>query len=209
MRHQRRRGKLGVKTHHRKALLRNLVRNLVIRKRIRTTLPKAKEASSFADSMVELAKHGDLHARRLLISRLGCADTAHTLIAQIAPRFKDRRGGYTRVLRLGSRVGDAADMALLEFTAVFEVPEKSKKPKKEKKAKEVKTEEIPAEKTKKEKLREKEESKTEEKSTRGGKKTPETSAKGGEAKQEKKESEKKGGFLGALRRFLKGDEESR
>ena len=196
MRHRRRRGKLGVKTHHRKALLRNLVRSLVIRKRIRTTLLKAKQASSFADSMVELAKRGDLHARRLLISRLGCADTAHTLIAQIAPRFKDRRGGYTRVLRLGSRVGDAADMALLEFTAVMEMPEKSKKPKKEKKPKEIKHEEAPAEKPKKEK----EESKAEEK-----KKAPEKK----EEKQEKKESEKKGGFLGALRRFLKGDEESR
>ncbi len=198
MRHQRRRGKIGVKTHHRKALLRNLVRSLVIRKRIRTTLLKAKEASSFADSMVELAKRGDLHARRLLISRLGCADTAHTLIAQIAPHFKDRRGGYTRVLRLGSRVGDAADMALLEFTAVMAVPEKAKKPKKDKKTKESSHEEMPAEKPKKPA---KEETKAEEK---GGKKTPEKR----EEKQEKKESEKKGGFLGALRRFLKGDEES-
>ena len=201
MRHQKRRGKLGVKTHHRKALLRNLVRNLVIRKRIQTTLAKAKEASSFADGMVELAKRGDLHARRLLISRLGCADTAHTLIAQIAPRFKDRRGGYTRVLRMGSRVGDAADMALLEFTAVFEMPVKSKKPKKEKKSEEVKGEEPKVEKPKKEKTREKEETTAEEKPSKGGKKTP-------EVKEEKKESEKKGGFLGALRRFLKGDEES-
>ncbi len=204
MRHQRRRRKLGVKTHHRKALLRNLVRNLVIRKRIQTTLAKAKEASSFADTMVELAKRGDLHARRLLISRLGCADTAHALIAQIAPRFKDRRGGYTRVLRLGSRVGDAADMALLEFTAVFEMPVKSKKPKKEKKAEEIKHEETPVEKPKSAKGG----------PASGGKKTPEASAKGGsdsggkEEKPEKKESEKKGGFLGTLRRFLKGDDES-
>ena len=191
--------------------MRNLVRNLVIRKRIRTTLLKAKAASSFADSMVELAKRGDLHARRLLISKLGCPDTAHTLIEQIAPKFKDRRGGYTRILRLGSRVGDAADMALLEFTAIFEMPEKSKKPKKEKsakggsasggKAKEEKPEAATVEKSKKEKPRDKEESKAEEKP---GKRTPEKK----EEKQEKKESEKKGGFLGALRRFLKGDEES-
>ncbi len=200
MRHRRQRGKLGVKTNHRKALLRNLVRSLVIHKRIRTTLLKAKAASSFADSMVELAKRGDLHARRLLISRLGCPDTTHTLIAQIAPHFKERRGGYTRVLRLTSRPGDGADMALLEFTAVIEAPEKSKKPKKEKKAKEPKHEEAPAEKPKKEKPREKEEPKAEEK-----KKAPEEK----EEKQEKKESEKKGGFLGALRKFLKGDEESK
>lgn len=204
MRHLRRRGKLGVKTHHRKALLRNLVKALVVRKRIRTTLLKAKEASSFADSMVELAKRGDLHARRQLISKLGCADTAHAMIAQIAPRFKDRRGGYTRVLRMGPRVGDAANMALLEFTAIFEMPVKTKKSKKEK-PKEIKHEEAPVEKPKKEKdkPREKEELKAPEKSA------PEKSVKGGkEAKPEKKESEKKGGFLGALRRFLKGDEES-
>ena len=196
MRHRRKRGKLGVKTKHRKALLRNLVRSLVIRKRIRTTLLKAKQASSFADGMVELAKRGDLHARRLLISKLGCADTAHTLIAQIAPRFKERKGGYTRVLRLGTRPGDMADMALLEFTAVIEMPEKAKKPKKDKKAKEIKHEEVPV---KKEKAREKEETRHEDK-----KKSPEKK----EGKPEKKESEKKGGFLGALRRFLKGDEES-
>ena len=186
MRHRRLRRKLGVKSDHRKALLRNLVRNLVIYKRISTTYAKAKEASSFADRMIQLAKRGDLHARRLLIARMGCADTANTLIVKIAPRFKDRRGGYTRILRLGSRPGDAADMALLEFTAVIEMTEKLRKPKKEKKSKEVKQEEAPAEKSKKEKPREKE-----------------------EPKPGKKESEKKGGFLGVLRRFLKGDEESR
>ncbi len=207
MRHGRLRGKLGVKTKHRKALLRNLVRSLVIRKRIRTTLRRAKVASSFADSMVELAKRGDLHARRLLVARLGCADTADTLIKQIAPHFKERKGGYTRVLRLGmNRPGDNGQMALLEFTATIEVPEKPKKPKKEKTAGKS------PEKTAAPLGGKKEESKKE--------KTPETkpkaeekSAKSGKAKgageEEKKESQKKGGFLGALRRFLKGDEETR
>lgn len=194
MRHGRIKGKLGVKTKHRKALLRNLVRNLVIRKRIRTTWRKAKVASSFADSMVELAKRGGLHARRTLISRLGCPDTANTLIMQIAPHFKDRKGGYTRVLRLGgNRVGDNAEMALLEFTALIEAPEKPKKPKKEKKAVQ---EEAP--KPKKEKVKAPEKETKEPKSPEGKK---------SEAK-DKKEAEKKGGFLGALRRFIKGDEKS-
>ena len=189
MRHGRLKGKLGVKTKHRRALLRNLVRSLVIRKRIETTLRRAKVASAFADSMVELAKRGDLHARRLLISRLGCADTAHTLITQIAPHFKERSGGYTRVLRLGkNRVGDGGEVALLEFTATLEVPEKSKKPKKEKKPKRVKEEKAPE------------------------KKPVPKAGEGKSAKaegKEKKEKEKKGGFLSALRKFLKGDDESK
>ena len=194
MRHRRLRGKLGVKSAHRKALLRNLVRNLVIRKRIQTTLVKAKAASAYADGMVELAKRGDLHARRTLISRLGCSQTAHALITQIAPHFKERKGGYTRVLRLGTRKGDGGQVALLEFTAMIEDPEK-KKAKKLKKAKEVKHE-IPVEKPKKDKPKEKA---PEAEEPTKGKKAPEQSG-------EKKESEKKGGFLSTLRRFLKGDE---
>lgn len=188
MRHQRLRRKLGITTAHRKALLRNLVRGLVIRKRIHTTLAKAKEASSFADQMVTLAKRGGLHSRRLLVARLGCPDTADTLITQIAPHFKERQGGYTRVLRLGTRVGDGAETAVLEFSTLIETPKKEKKPKKPAKQKAV--------------LREKE---AEPKKVE--KKTP--APKGGEVKGEegKKESEKKGGFLSALRKFLKGDEE--
>ena len=189
MRHRRLRRKLGVKTNHRKALLRNLIRSLVIHKRIETTYAKAKEASSFADRMVEIAKAGDLHARRLLISKLGMADTAHALITEIAPQFKDRAGGYTRVLRLGTRVGDGGQVALLEFTATFELPEKAKKAKKAKKEKEKEAKAAPEpekEKPKKEKPAPKEAEKP---------------------SAEKKESEKKGGFLSALRRFLKGDEE--
>ena len=196
MRHRRLRRKLGVKTNHRKALLRNLVRNLVIRKRIRTTYAKAKEASAFADRMVQLAKRGeDLHARRLLIARLACPDTADTLIRQIAPLFKERQGGYTRVLRLGYRPGDGAETALLEFTTVIEAPPKPRKLKKEKKAerdeeKIFQTRQTEDKSEAKEKEKEKEE-----------KKPPES--------REKKESEKKGGFLGALRRFLKGDDQGR
>ena len=188
MRHRRIRRKLGVRTHHRKALLRNLVRNLVIHKRIQTTYAKAKEASAFADRMVQLAKQGSLHSRRLLIAKLGNAETAHALIANVAPHFKERKGGYTRVLRLGTRVGDQADMALLEFTALIEAPEK-KKAKKEKTKKPQETHKVSEEKTKKESRKEEKEEK----------KAPE--------KGEKKESEKKGGFLSGLRKFFKGDDE--
>lgn len=194
MRHQRLRRKLGVTSPHRKALLRNLVRNLVIRKRIQTTFAKAKEASAFCDQMVTLAKREGLHARRVLIARLGCSETAHTLITQIAPHFKERQGGYTRVLHLGTRKGDNAQTALLEFTAVIEAPEKPKKPKKEKKPKEVRHEETVHEKPKKEKAEQK-----------PAAPAKETTAKGPEEK-EKKESEKKGGFLSTLRKFLKGDD---
>lgn len=188
MRHQRLRRTLGITTGHRKALLRNLVRALVIRKRIQTTLAKAKETSSFADQMITLAKRGGLHSRRLLIARLGCPETADTLITQIAPHFKERKGGYTRILKLGTRVGDGAETALLEFSTLIEIPEKEKKPKKEKKVKEVKHEEAAPEKPKKEKKAP----------------APKAEEKG---KEGKKESEKKGGFLSALRKFLKGDEE--
>ena len=199
MRHQRLRRKLGVKTKHRKALLRNLLKGLVIHKRIRTTLAKAKEASSFADQMVTLAKRGDLHARRLLIRRLGSDDIARALIKEIAPHFQDRQGGYTRVLHLGSRNGDGSAMALLEFSTFIEALEKPKKPKKEKKPKAPKPEQaegIP-EKPKKEKAKPKElEVPSEEKKEKKK-----------EEKEEKKETEKKGGFLNALRRFLKGDDQ--
>ena len=197
MRHRRMRGKLGVKSNHRKALLRNLVRNLVIYKRIQTTLDKAKVASSFADGMVELAKKGDLHARRVLISRLGCSRTAHSLITQIAPHFKERKGGYTRVLRLGTRRGDNGQMALLEFTAMIEPPAKPKKAKKAAKEEVKQVEHAPEKEKKKEKKAPE---------TKHEEKKPQAPVKAEEG--EKKESEKKGGFLSALRRFLKGDEES-
>ena len=186
MRHQRRRRTLGVVTAHRTAKLRNLVRALVLKKRIETTHAKAKETSAMADKMVTIAKREGLHARRLLISKVRDPEIARILITQIAPLFKGREGGYTRVLRLGYRAGDGAQMALLEWTATFEAP--AKKSKKKKAAK-------PAEKTA-EKTPEKE-------SPKAGAVKKESEAK---EPVEKKDSEKKGGFLGKLRKFLKGDE---
>ena len=129
MRHQRRRRTLGIVSEHRTALLRNMVRALVLKKRIETTHARAKETSAFADKMITIAKRDGLHARRLLISKVRDPEIARILISQIAPLFKGREGGYTRVLRLGYRKGDGAQMAILEWTAVFEAPAKKAKKK--------------------------------------------------------------------------------
>lgn len=183
MRHKNRRGKLGVKSQHRIALLRNLTRSLVLHKRIETTVVKAKQASAFSEKLIEIGKRGDLHARRLLISKLGCADTADALIKVIAPQFKDRKGGYTRVLKLSNRPGDGAQKAILEFTEVFEAPEsKTKKSKKKTAAK----------------------STAKKAAEEAPKKAPAKEV--SEEKAEEKAEGKKGGFLGTLRKFLKSDE---
>ena len=194
MRHLRKRGQLGVRTKHRRALLRNLTRSLVIHKKIKTTHAKAKQASAFADKMIQIAKRGDLHARRLLISRLGCAKTANTLIVEIAPHFKNRAGGYTRVLHLGPRQNDASEMALLEFTELIAVDRPGKKSKKKKKPSTAPTQE------KKDDSKKKPKAKT---STSEVKASTDDADKAKD--DEKKESEKRGGFLGSLRKFLKGE----
>ncbi|MFH0984679.1 MAG: 50S ribosomal protein L17 [Candidatus Omnitrophota bacterium] len=190
MRHQRRRRTLGVVTAHRTAKLRNLVRALVLKKRIETTHAKAKETSAFADKMITIAKRDGIHARRLLITKVRDPEIANILITKIAPLFKGREGGYTRVLRLGYRAGDGAQMALLEWTAVFEAP--AKKTKKKKAAK-------PAEKSA-EKAPEKESPKAKASDLKKEKEAETLKV------EEKKDAEKKGGFLGKLRKFLKGDE---
>ena len=159
--HRRRRGRLGVKTKHRKALLRNLVRGLVFHRQIQTTLVRAKETSRFADQMVTLAKAGTLAARRQLIRHLGSAEVASKLMDQIAPSLKDRNGGYTRVLKLGFRPGDGASTALVQFSVPIEIVEREKKPKKEKKPKPPKAH--PEEKEEKKPVKEKTEKPKEEK----------------------------------------------
>jgi large subunit ribosomal protein L17 len=186
-----------VKSKHRKALMRNLLKNMVRYKKIRTTVTRAKEARVFIDKMVHLAKRSDLHARRLLISEIGCPETVSVLIREIAPHFKKRNGGYTRVLKLGtSRAGDAAEIALLEFTELIELPKKKeKKPKKAKEAPKAEETNEPAKKKKEAPEKTK------------GEEPKKGEAKGEEKpKAEKEEAEKKGGFLSKLRKFLKGDE---
>lgn len=115
MRHRKKGRQLSRSPAHRKATLRNMAANLFRHGRIETTTAKAKELRPFAERLITLAKRGDLHARRLAISKLRDADAVGTLFEDVGPRFEDRPGGYTRILKLGPRKGDAADMALIEL----------------------------------------------------------------------------------------------
>ena len=115
MRHQRVMKKFGRSTEHRKALMKGLVTNLILADQIKTTLPKAKEARKAADKIVTLARKGDLAARRLAASRLLQPKAVQKLFAQVVPAMEGRNGGYTRVLKLGARKGDGAEMAILQW----------------------------------------------------------------------------------------------
>ena len=115
MRHQRAGKKLGRDSAHRKALYSNLAGALIEHGRIRTTVTKAKAVKPIAEQMITLGRRGDLHARRQATAFLRSRDIVHLLFAEVAPRFKDRPGGYTRITKIGPRAGDAAEMAYLEL----------------------------------------------------------------------------------------------
>ena len=117
-------------------MLANMVCSLIIHKRITTTLAKAKAARSVAEKMVTLGKSGTLSDRRLAVARLHQEDAAKILFKEIAPVFKDRKGGYTRIIRLNQRQGDAAQRAILEWVEVpvTEAPVPAKKEADDKKA---------------------------------------------------------------------------
>jgi large subunit ribosomal protein L17 len=115
MRHQKKTVKLGRSQAHRDALLSNQVRSLILHRRIRTTLAKAKATKPLAERMVTLGKKGDLHARRTAVSYLKDKDAVKKLFAEIAPAAADRKGGYTRITKLGQRLSDSAPMAYLEW----------------------------------------------------------------------------------------------
>src|SRR5215813_9071212 len=115
MRHARTGKKLGRDSAHRKALYANLTCSLLEHGRIRTTAAKAKAVKPFAEQMITLGKRGDLHARRLALAELRSQDVVHQLFADVAPRFADRPGGYTRIVKIGPRYGDAAEMVYLEL----------------------------------------------------------------------------------------------
>jgi large subunit ribosomal protein L17 len=128
--------KLGRTQTHRKALLRNLVRSLFVYERIRTTLPKAKVAQQLAERLISYSKLGTLAARRNAQSILTDKPITKKLFDDIGPRFKDRAGGSTRILRLGQRPSDGAEMAYLELVVRKERAPKDQKEKgKEKKEK--------------------------------------------------------------------------
>jgi large subunit ribosomal protein L17 len=115
VRHRRAGKKLGRDSAHRKALYSNLAGQLIEHGRIKTTTAKAKAVKPFAEQMITLGKRGDLHARRLALAELRSQDVVHQLFSEVAPRFADRPGGYTRIVRLGPRNGDAAEMVYLEL----------------------------------------------------------------------------------------------
>jgi len=129
MRHRKRGRKLGRNPAHRKAMLRNMANSLFLHGRIVTTVAKAKELRPFAERLITIARRGTVHARRLVIARLGkqpippehpdherYRNVAHKLFAEVAPRYVDRPGGYTRIIRLNKRrLGDAGELAVIEL----------------------------------------------------------------------------------------------
>lgn len=115
MRHARTGKKLGRDSAHRKALYSNLAGALIEHGRIKTTVTKAKAVKPIAEQMITLGRRGDLHARRQATAFLRSRDVVHKLFADVAPLFKDRPGGYTRIVKIGPRQGDAAEMAYLEL----------------------------------------------------------------------------------------------
>ena len=115
MRHHRSGKKLGRDSAHRKALYSNLTGSLIEHGRIKTTIAKAKAVKPIVEKMITLGRRGDLAARRQALAYLRSNDVVHMLFAEVAPRFADRPGGYTRIVRLGPRAGDAAEMVYLEL----------------------------------------------------------------------------------------------
>ena len=115
MRHQRAGRKLGRDASHRKALYANLTASLIEHGRIKTTVAKAKEVRPVAEEMITLGRRGDVPARRQALKFLRSQDVVHKLFSDVGPRFADRPGGYSRIVKLGPRQGDAAEMAYLEL----------------------------------------------------------------------------------------------
>ena len=115
MRHHRKGKKLGRDSAHRKALYSNLAGALIEHGRIKTTLAKAKAVRPIAEQMITLGRRGDLHARRQALAYLHSNDVVTMLFSEVAPRFTDRPGGYSRIVKLGPRWGDAAEMVYLEL----------------------------------------------------------------------------------------------
>jgi large subunit ribosomal protein L17 len=126
MRHGKTGRRLGRKTSHREAMFRNMVTSLLTHEKITTTDSKAKEIRVVAERMITLGKRGDLHAMRLAASVIREKSVVTKLFSTIAPRYKDRPGGYTRIVKLGIRQGDAAPLSLIELVEEEMKPSKAK-----------------------------------------------------------------------------------
>jgi len=107
--------KIGTDASHRDAIMRGLAIEVFRHGRIKTTKAKAKEARSLVEKIIGFAKRGDIHARRQVLAMLGDREITHKIFEEIGPRFKDRDGGYTRILKLGPRPGDSAPMVYIEL----------------------------------------------------------------------------------------------
>lgn len=144
MRHRKHSNQLGVKKEHREALLANLSTALITHGRIRTTLKKAKALRPFVEKVITFAKKGDLHNRRMAIARVRDTGAVHELFDEKVEQFRERNGGYTRIYKLGTRRGDAAEMALIELIDADDegYPKKSKSKSKPKAKKESTTPEV-------------------------------------------------------------------
>jgi large subunit ribosomal protein L17 len=127
MRHKKAGVKLNRTTSHRQAMFRNMVTSLFKYERIRTTDVKAKELRRWADHIITLAKRGDLHARRQVLSIVREKNVAHKLFAEVDERFGNLNGGYTRIVKIGLRAGDAAPISLIELVALEGAAPKDKK----------------------------------------------------------------------------------
>ena len=115
MRHRKKGRQLSRTRSHRKATLRNMATSLFRHERIETTTAKAKELRPYAERLITLARRGDVHSRRLAATKIHDREVLGKLFDDIAPRYMERPGGYTRVLKLGNRKGDAAEMSLIEL----------------------------------------------------------------------------------------------
>jgi large subunit ribosomal protein L17 len=213
MRHQRHKRSLGITKEHRKAMLNNLVQSLIKHNRIQTIISRAKEASKLMDKLITIAKRKDLHSQRLLFTYLKSRDLVKRLVNEIAPKFLDRNGGYTRIIKYRRRHGDNSLLTILEFTVL---PEEKKKPVRSKKDKKDKDKD--EETTKSEAPKEKEKTKKADVSAPEMKKAAKKekasdaqeevkdvekdSAEGKEKPQGDKDTKEKG-FMGNLRKFLK------
>jgi large subunit ribosomal protein L17 len=190
MRHRVAGRKLSRHTQHRELMFRNMLVSLLQYERIKTTLAKGKELRSWADKMISLGKQGTLHARRRAFALLRDKGIVKKLFDEIAPKFKDRQGGYTRVYKLGWRQGDGAPLSLVELVT-YAVPEEKKKSTL-KKAKEVLEKVTPKKKEKEEKKeKEKEKGKEKEKKEKKVKKEEKEIPKEKKEKPKKKSSEGK------------------
>ncbi len=130
MRHQVKKGMLGRNTAHRRALMRNMVTSFLERERVRTTVAKARSLRPVAEKMITLGKRGTLHARRQALAYMTKEEAVKKLFDDIGPRFKERPGGYTRIVKLDRRAGDGAEMAMIELVGT-EFKAKTKKKKKD------------------------------------------------------------------------------